>query len=235
MIISPLDYFLGLQATGYWCFIAMDRMDPFNTTATCLIVASIIATILILVICHVLLVSSYMSWNRARAQKARIGKKKAEEKRELEWRLVKKSIAISFFFSLSCVFFIIQAGIELSSGMVSSPVLGSLVVMAGLLSPIVNVFILYVYDPKFKQNVRQVLLFDYIWGLCLAIFKTTPAAAAAAVELVKVVQIAPALTNNHEIATCSAADAATTVKMAHDQTMPPDENMQEMSTVKLQS
>lgn len=216
MIISPLDSFLGLQATGYWCFIAMDRMDPYNTTATCLLVAGIISTILVLVICHVLLVSYYISWNRVRAQKARIGKKKSEEKRELEWILVKKSIAISFFFSLSWVFFTIQAGIELSSGQVSSSLLGSLVVLAGLLSPIVNVFILYLYDPKFKQNVRQVLLFDYIWGLCLAISKNPPAAA---VELVEV-QNAPSAANDYDISS-SATDAAKTVKMTHDQNRPP--------------
>ena len=90
--------------------------------------------------------------------------------------LIHKSIAISGIFAFSWMFFVAKVIYEGSAKAQVHPVYEHIVEFMGDFgSPLLIIIILYIYDAKFKQNIRETLRLDYF----LAIYRRRKATAAA--------------------------------------------------------
>ena len=151
-----IDSLYALQSNKMWCFMDMSGRDSINVTGTILIILVIVATIFTLIAAHFSIIQKYRTLITESRKRKRIGKRTLKGKQENEWKLVKKSIAISSLFSIVYVFFLVKAVYEVLSHNQVSPEFENVVLYAILLGPISNVIILYIYDAKFKQNIQQV-------------------------------------------------------------------------------
>ena len=142
----------GLQASKHWCFVAMSTKEIRNRISTILILLVILGTIAFLIFGHLAIILSFKKWNR---QKGR------QRNHDMEWKLIKKSTAISLVFTLTWVLFIGKAIYEVSSNREVSPEYDIALEIAVLIGPITNIFVLYGYDAKFSKTIRETLKFNY--------------------------------------------------------------------------
>lgn len=138
----------GLQASKHWCFVAMSSMEIRNRICTTLILLVILGTIAFLIFGHLAIILSFQKWNR---QKGR------QRSHDMEWKLIKKSTAISLVFTLTWILFIAKAIYEVSSSREVSPEYDIVLEIAVLIGPINNIFVLYGYDAKFSKTIRETL------------------------------------------------------------------------------
>ena len=131
---------ISIQANGHWCLIAMNKNDNVNLAATCMIFVVIIGAIFILGLAHAHLIYSYKTWNKA---KRGIGEKREKEQEILEWKLLKKSVAIAGCFSLSFIFFLIKGFYEVINELQVASIVDDLTGITAISSPMINIVMLY--------------------------------------------------------------------------------------------
>ena len=150
----------SIQSSGTWCFLAMNKTEPLNISATILVFLFIASTICMLVFGHLAIVLAYKRWSE---KKIAEGQADADQMVK-ERRLISKSIAISALFSFTWSFFLSKMMYELITHLLVPPAYENLVEFMGLFSPLLNLFILYRYDAKFRLNIRELFYLDYYLG-----------------------------------------------------------------------
>ena len=176
----------GLQVSKLWCFVAMSLPTARNMVAATLILAFIIGNIFILIFSHLAIIRAYAKWKKKTTQHLtnappldivknktlRKGHQKNQpsllndaDRLRKEKLLVRKSIAISTLFASTYILFVCKALYEMISHQQVSFIFDSLVEFFGIIGPVVNVYILYVYDAKFKRNIRLLLSMALIESL----------------------------------------------------------------------
>lgn len=147
----------AIQSSGTWCFLAMNTTEPLNITATILVLLFIASTVSMLIFGHLAIVRAYKRWSEKKIAAGQADDDQIEKER----RLISKSIAISAVFSFSWAFFLGKMMYELISHLQVHPAYENLVEFMGLFSPLLNLFILYRYDAKFRLNIRELFYLDY--------------------------------------------------------------------------
>lgn len=171
----------GLQPSYNYCFVAMDRTETINIIATVSILVVIVGTIIFLVFAHSHILVQYRKWHKAKMDRERLRK---------EGVLIKKSVAIAGIFSFAWSFFIWIMLYELSTHTKVSAVFDVFWLMLGVCIPVLNLIILYVYDAKFSQNIRE------FWRFIAGSAKKSVARAANKIPLLKKSQVANSPTNS---------------------------------------
>ena len=143
----------ALQSNKIWCFTSLTN----NTIATILIINSLIGVIVVLIYAHYAIIVKYkklVSVSSANHEMVDFERLKKER------LLIFKSIGISSVFSFTWVFFIVKAIYEGSTRLPVNPFYDNLCFFIGTCSPVLNFFVLYSYDAKFKNNITTVFHFE---------------------------------------------------------------------------
>lgn len=183
----------GLQVSKTWCFVAMSLPAARNMVAAALIMAFIIGNILILIFSHLAIIRAYAKWKKkttqhltnappldiVKYQTLRKGHQKNQpsllydaDRLRKEKLLVRKSIAISSLFASTYILFVCKALYEVILHQQVSFFFDSLVEIFAIIGPVVNVYILYVYDAKFKRNIRKLLSMALIDSLFASLLES---------------------------------------------------------------
>ena len=145
-ILGASGTLLGLQPSYNYCFVAMEGKDTINIVATVFILVVIVGTIIFLIFAHSHILVQYKKWQKAKMDRERLRK---------EGVLIKKSLAISGIFSFAWSFFIWIILYELCTHTKVSAAFDVFWLMLGASIPVLNLIILYIYDAKFSQNIRE--------------------------------------------------------------------------------
>ena len=157
-LISDVGSMINLQSSRTWCFVAMASENTQNMAAAILMFCFPFATICALIFGHYRILVAYRKWSLSRNKSKDVVVD--TEQATKEQRLIKKSVAISGLFSFTWAFMLVKMGYEFSTHKQINVVMDNLVEFMGLASPIINTFVLYTYDAKFKANIRELFHLD---------------------------------------------------------------------------
>ena len=149
LVLDSSGTLFGVQANGVYCMIALHRPETLNVAATIVILTFVSSTIVMLVFGHWHIILKYRQWKRGKRGKEQLKKEKV---------LIKKSVAIASSFSITWSFYIFQMIYEIATHKQVPAEYDTFWVFLGVNLPVLNLVILYIYDAKFKKNIRELLV-----------------------------------------------------------------------------
>lgn len=162
LLFTDTGTLVGLQSNLQYCFVLSESSLIANRVATGLILVFLCGTISILILAHIIIIRAYQSWQKRKemvnAVTASAASKSQQSKHEI--RLIKKSVAITGLFILSFIVIIFKLLYESTTQQIADPMVETVAQTMALFSPTMNAIILYAYDPKFRQNLREMILLD---------------------------------------------------------------------------
>lgn len=157
---SSASEIYGIQASGNYCMNAMHSENIVNLISTVLVMVFIIGTISFLVHAHIHIFVRYKQLTKAKRMVNNNACADTDRAIKNESILIKKSLAIAGIFAFSWAFYVFLMMYELTTHTQVPPEYDVFWECLGTIIPMLNLVILYIYDAKFKQNIRALFVFN---------------------------------------------------------------------------